>query len=127
MVTSGYTNWHEDILNRWSPDNTNTTVPRVVFGDPNNNQRDSDRPGWLQDGDYFRINTISLGYTLSDDVASKLYMSNARFYVTLQNVAVFSKYEGYNPDFQAGILNPGFDFGTYPRPMTTMIGAQLTF
>lgn len=127
MPTSGYTNWHEDILNRWSPDNPNTTVPRVVFGDPNNNQRDSNRPGWLQDGDYFRINTISLGYTLPEDVAGKLYMNNARFYVTLQNVAVFSAYEGYNPDFQAGILNPGFDFGTYPRPMTTMLGVQLQF
>ncbi len=127
MVTSGYTNWHEDILNRWSPTNTNTNVPRVMFGDPNNNQRDSNRPGWLQDGDYFRINTVSLGYTLSDELAKKLYMSNVRFYVTLQNVAVFSEYEGYNPDFQAGILNPGFDFGTFPRPRTTMIGAQLTF
>ncbi len=127
MVTSGYTNWHEDILDRWTPENPSTTVPRVILNDPNNNQRDSNRPGWLQDGDYFRINTISLGYTLPDNIASKFYMSNARFYVTLQNVAVFSKYEGYNPDFQAGVLNPGFDFGTYPRPMTTMIGAQLKF
>ena len=127
MVTSGYTNWHEDILDRWTPSNTNTNVPRVVLNDPNNNQRDSNRPGWLQDGDYFRINTISLGYTLPDNVAKSIYMSNVRFYATLQNVAVFSKYKGYNPDFQAGILNPGFDFGTYPRPMTSMLGVQLKF
>lgn len=127
MPTTGYTNWHEDILNRWTPENPSTTVPRVVFGDPNNNQRDSNRPGWLQSGNYFRLNTISLGYTLPDAVSSKFNLSNARFYVTFQNVAVFSEYEGYNPDFQAGILNPGFDFGTYPRPMTTMIGAQLKF
>lgn len=127
MPTSGYTNWHEDILNRWTPDNTNTTVPRVVFGDPNQNGRNSNRPGWLQDGDYFRINTISLGYSLPTDFVSKISMSSARFYMTLQNVAVLSKYKGYNPDFQAGVLNPGFDFGTYPRPMTTMLGVQLKF
>lgn len=127
MPTSGYTNWHEDILDRWTPSNTDTNVPRVVFGDPNNNGRDSDRPGWLQDGDYFRINTMSLGYSLPDDIAGKISMSSARLFVTLQNVAVFSKYKGYNPDFQAGILNPGFDFGTYPRPMTTMLGLQLKF
>ncbi|WP_439130069.1 SusC/RagA family TonB-linked outer membrane protein [Polaribacter sp.] len=127
MPTQGFTNWHEDILNRWTPTNTNTTVPRVVLNDPNNNQRDSDRPGWLQDGDYFRLNTISLGYSLPNDVINKLSMSSARFFVTLQNVAVFSKYKGYNPDFQAGVLNPGFDFGTYPRPMTTMLGFQLKF
>ena len=125
MPTTGYTNWHEDILDRWTPSNTNTDVPRVVFGDPNNNQRDSDRPGWLQDGDYFRINTISLGYSLPNNILEKMHMSMARFFVTFQNVAVFSKYKGYNPDFQAGVLNPGFDFGTYPRPMTSMLGLQL--
>lgn len=127
MVTSGFTNWHEDILNRWTPSNTNTDIPRVVWNDPNNNQRDSDRPGWLQKGDYFRLNTVSLGYTLPRTTQRKLGLQDARFYVTLQNVAVFSSYAGYNPDFQAGILNPGFDFGTFPRPRTSMIGCQLKF
>lgn len=127
MPTSGYTNWHEDILNHWTPSNTNTDVPRVIFLDPNNNGRDSNRPGWLQKGDYFRINTISLGYSLPQSLISKVHLSKARFYVTLQNVAVFSSYKGYNPDFQAGILNPGFDFGTYPRPLTSMLGAQFKF
>lgn len=127
MPTSGFTNWHEDILNRWTPQNTNTDVPRVVINDPNNNQRDSDRPGWLQSGNYFRINTISLGYTLDGDFLRKIRMQSARIYATIQNVHTFSAYEGYNPDFQAGILNPGFDFGTFPRPTTTMVGVQLKF
>ncbi len=127
MPTSGFTNWHEDILNRWTPTNTNTEIPRVVLNDPNNNQRDSDRPGWLQSGDYFRINTISLGYTLSGNFLRKISMQSARIYATVQNVHTFSAYKGYNPDFQAGILNPGFDFGTFPRPRTTMLGVQLKF
>lgn len=127
MVTSGYTNWHEDILNRWTPQNTNTDIPRVVWNDPNANQRDSDRPGWLQKGDYFRINTISLGYTLSGSILESLRMQSARIYVTFQNVHTFAAYKGYNPDFQAGILNPGFDFGTFPRPRTSMIGVQIKF
>ncbi|MDP4711765.1 MAG: TonB-dependent receptor [Saprospiraceae bacterium] len=127
MPTSGFTNWHEDILDRWTLSNTDTDVPRVILNDPNNNQRDSDRPGWLQKGDYFRINTISLGYTFSNAVMAKLRMQSARVYVTMQNVHTFAAYKGYNPDFQAGILNPGFDFGTYPRPTTSMIGLQLKF
>jgi TonB-dependent starch-binding outer membrane protein SusC len=125
MATTGYTNWHEDILNRWTPTNTATDVPRVVWNDPNNNNRDSDRPGWLQSGDYFRINTVSLGYTLDNALLKKVKMQGARIYATLQNVKTFSSYKGYNPDFQAGILNPGFDFGTYPRPQTTMVGLQI--
>ena len=127
MPTSSYTNWHEDILNRWTPSNTSTDVPRVVWNDPNNNQRDSDRPGWLQKGDYFRISTISLGYTFGASFLSKLRMQSARIYFTMQNVHTFSSYVGYNPDFQAGILNPGFDFGTFPRPRTSMLGLQIKF
>lgn len=127
MPTSSFTNWHEDINNRWTPTNTDTDIPRVVWNDPNNNQRDSNRPGWLQKGDYFRINTISLGYTFGNDLLGKLKMQSARVYFTMQNVHTFASYKGYNPDFQAGILNPGFDFGTYPRPRTSMIGLQIKF
>ncbi len=139
MPTTGFTNWHEDILDRWTPTNTNTDVPRVVWQDPNNNQRDSDRPGWLQKGDYFRINTVSLGYTLPSNLVDAISASSVRFYVTIQNLAVFSKYDGFNPDFTSqvpnfgnsgtnpGLLNPGFDFGTFPRPRTTMVGVQIKF
>ncbi|WP_375325224.1 SusC/RagA family TonB-linked outer membrane protein [Flagellimonas sp. GZD32] len=128
MPTTGYTNWHEDILNHWTPTNTDTDVPRVIFLDPNNNGRDSNRPGWLQDGDYFRINTISLGYSLPSSIIEKVALTKARIYFTLQNVALFSKYKGYNPDFESdSFLSPGFDYGTYPRPLTTLFGAQFKF
>jgi hypothetical protein len=127
MPTSGFTNWHEDILDRWTPSNTDTEIPRVVWNDPNNNQRNSDRPGWLQKGDYFRLQTISLGYNLGASLLSKLGIESARIYFTMQNVHTFMSYKGYNPDFEAGILNPGFDFGTFPRPRTSMLGLQIKF
>ncbi len=127
MPTSGYTNWHEDILGRWTPENPNNEIPRVVWNDPNSNQRDSNRPNWLQKGDYLRINTISLGYNLPTDLLNKVKMKSARIYATVQNLHTFTAYKGYNPDFQSGILNPGFDYGTYPRPRTTMFGVQIKF
>lgn len=139
MTSTGFTNWHEDILGRWTPDNPSTTIPRMIWQDPNNNNRDSDKPGWLQDGDYFRINTISLGYTFQSNVVNAISASHIRVYATVQNVVTFSKYKGYNPDFTsnvpnfgsvgytAGILQPGFDFGTFPRPRTVMFGVQATF
>ncbi|HEY8935212.1 MAG TPA: TonB-dependent receptor [Cyclobacteriaceae bacterium] len=127
MPTTGYTNWHKDILNHWTPEHTNTDIPRVVWNDPNGNGRDSNRPGWLQKGDYLRLNTVSLGYSLSPGFLSKIKVSSLRVYATLQNVYTMQKYKGYNPDFQAGILNPGFDYGTFPRPRTTMFGVQLKF
>ncbi|WPP52111.1 SusC/RagA family TonB-linked outer membrane protein [Catalinimonas niigatensis] len=127
MTTSGFTNWHEDILNRWTAENPSREYSRVVFNDPNLNNRDSDRPNWLQKGDYLRINTISLGYNIPADLLSRVKMKSARIYATIQNVHTFTAYKGFNPDFQAGILNPGFDFGTFPRPRTTMFGVQIKF
>jgi TonB-dependent starch-binding outer membrane protein SusC len=127
MGTSSFTNWHEDILNRWTPENTNTDIPRVVWNDPNNNNRDSNRPGWLQKGDYMRINTIALGYKLPTKLISKVRLTSARVYASVQNLKTFTSYKGYNPDFQSAIINSGFDYGTYPRPTTTMLGLQLKF
>ncbi|KGO94403.1 TonB-dependent receptor [Flavobacterium subsaxonicum WB 4.1-42 = DSM 21790] len=125
MWSTDYINSHEDILDRWTPENTDTNIPRVVANDPNGNARDSNRPGWLQKGDYLRINTVSLGYTLPN-LFGKVIQS-IRIYSTVQNLYTFTKYKGFNPDFNAGVFNPGFDGGTYPRPRTYLFGVQMTF
>ena len=63
--SSGNTNYHEDILSRWTQTGMNTGVPRMIYLDPNLNGRPSDRPEWLQKTNYLRLNTISIGYSLS--------------------------------------------------------------
>ncbi|WP_255584546.1 SusC/RagA family TonB-linked outer membrane protein [Zunongwangia sp. SCSIO 43204] len=126
MWSTDYVNSHTDILNRWTPENTNTNIPRVVANDPNGNARDSDRPGWLQKGDYLRLNTISFGYTIPSETFNDV-LSSSRVYATVQNLHTFQHYKGYNPDFNSGVFNPGFDNGTYPRPRTYMLGVQLSF
>ena len=126
MSTSDYGNSHEDILNRWTPTNTDTSIPRLMKNDANNNGRDSNRPGWLQKGDHLRLNTISLGYNIPEKIFKGIIHS-PRVYATVQNVYTFQKYKGYNPDFNSGVFNPGFDQGSYPRPRTFMLGAQLSF
>ena len=126
MWSTDYVNSHTDISNRWTPENTNTNIPRVVANDPNGNARDSDRPGWLQKGDYLRLNTISFGYTIPSETFNDV-LSSSRVYATVQNLHTFQRYKGYNPDFNSGVFNPGFDNGTYPRPRTYMLGVQLSF
>ncbi|MCC9134896.1 SusC/RagA family TonB-linked outer membrane protein [Pontibacter silvestris] len=125
MHTSDYMNYHEDALDRWTPTNTNTDVPRLVAGDPNDNGRDSDREGWLQSGNYLRINTVSLGYNLPTGLIK--HINNVRVYATAQNLYTFQAYKGYNPDFTSGVFNPGYDNGSYPRPRTFMLGVQVGF
>ncbi|MEO6549240.1 MAG: SusC/RagA family TonB-linked outer membrane protein [Ferruginibacter sp.] len=122
--SAGAANYSVDMLNRWTPTNTNTTIPRLNSDDVNN-FRDSNRPGWLQDGSYLRINTVSLGYSLPGNIIKGL--ASSRIYATVQNLYSFQKYQGYNPDFTSGVFNPGFDFGSYPKPRTMMVGVQLVF
>jgi TonB-dependent starch-binding outer membrane protein SusC len=122
--SAGALNYSTDMLNRWTPTNTNTDIPRLNDNDVNN-FKDSNRPGWLQNGTYLRINTVSLGYSLPANIIKGL--TTSRIYATVQNLYSFQGYKGYNPDFTSGILNPGFDFGSYPKPRTIMVGVQLTF
>ncbi len=122
--SAGALNYSKDMLNRWTPSNTNTTTPRLNDDDVNN-FKDSDRPGWLQNGTYLRLNTISVGYNFKENIIKGL--SSSRVYATVQNLYSFQQYKSYNPDFTSGTLNPGFDFGSYPKPRTFMVGVQVTF
>ncbi|HSJ66423.1 MAG TPA: TonB-dependent receptor [Anditalea sp.] len=127
MLTMDFTNRHEDILQRWTPENPSTTQPRLVAGDPNQNQRNSDREGWLQDGTHLRIQTVSLGYTFNTIGNLLDNVQSLRVYFTAQNPYTFQAYKAYNPDFTSGVFNPGFDFGSFPRPRTLMLGLQVAF
>lgn len=127
MAPSDYMNYHTDMLDRWTPENTDTDIPRRIVGDPNNNGRNSDREGWLQDGTHLRINTLQLGYTLPNNLLDYMSLSNARVYVTAQNVYTFQSYKGYNPDFTSGVFEPGYNNGSYPTPRTLMMGIDIGF
>jgi TonB-dependent starch-binding outer membrane protein SusC len=84
----------------------------------------------IEDGSYFRINNITLGYTLPKNISEKAKMSNLRFYATVNNLATFTEYSGYDPDVtarRADPLTPGVDFAAYPRARTWLLGLNVTF
>ena len=125
MHTAGGLNWSTDILNSWTTTNTNTDIPRVVYVDGNDNDRNSNRPGWLQNGAYLRLSTISIGYTLPQNLTKSVF-SSVRVYGTCQNVYTFTSYKGYNPDYAGNVWNPGYNAGSYPTPRTIMFGVNLS-
>ncbi len=124
MHCTDYQNYSTEVLDRWTDTNHSTKYPRLIQGDPNANVRMSNRYGWLQNGDFLRINTVSVGYTLPKLIK---YMSSLRVYATAQNVYTFQAYKGYNPDFTSGVLNPGYDDGSFPKPRTILFGVQASF
>ena len=134
----GYNNMSTRMLDRWTPTNTDTDVPRVVIGDPNQNARASAR--FLEPGDYLKIDNVQLGYTLPDNLTGRVGVSGIRVYFQAQNLITFTKYTGFDPDFGYDVLwDRGVDHPTYankpftrfmgglPNPRTLMAGVQVSF
>ena len=128
-------NSYNDILNRWTPNNTNTNIPKVSVDDRNSNRRISTR--FLEDGSYLRLRNITLGYDFKSLVKTDA-IGSLRFYVTAQNAFTFTKYSGLDPEIQAntndtrglGIssdLAVGIDWGTVPAPRTFIAGVTMGF
>lgn len=118
----------KDMMNRWSPENPNSNLPRVHDGDPNRNDRFSSR--YVEDGSYFRLKTLQLGYTLPASISKKVLLSRARIYVSADNLFTVTKYSGYNPEISelwGSPLNAGVDMATYPTPRIFTIGCNLNF
>lgn len=113
-------------LNRWTPTNTNTDMPRAVFGDPNNNRRTSDR--FLEDGSYIRLKDVTLSYTFESNVIKNLGFKSLRVFVGGNNLWTGTKYQGFDPEvstFSETNTAPGTDFLTYPQSKTVTFGLNL--
>jgi hypothetical protein len=118
----------QGVLNRWTPTNTNTNVPRAVWGDPNANRRISTR--FLEDGSYVRLKTISLGYNLPKSIVQKIKLDKVRIYVQGANLWTSTKYSGLDPEvntFNTSNTSLGTDFLTFPQPRTYTIGVNIGF
>lgn len=129
------TNFGKDALNAWTPENTNTDIPRFTQEDQNlNRRRVSDR--WLEDGSFFRLKTIELGYTFGSRLLERAQLNHVRLFVAGENIFVATKYSGYTPDLGQydgqngqgeGTLSRGTDVGRFPQARTLMIGLQANF
>ena len=112
-------------LGRWHGEGTSNTIPRVTTGATANNVL-SDY--FVEDASYFRIQNVQLGYSLNDDIISRLGVTKLRFYVGVNNLYTFTKYRGFDPGASSGTpLASGIDFGFYPIPRTYLFGLNLNF
>ncbi|MES2773725.1 MAG: TonB-dependent receptor [Bacteroidota bacterium] len=126
LMIGQYSNHHTDQLNYWTPTNTNTNVPRPVIYDPNGNGRFSDR--FVESGSYVKLQNAQIGYTLPSTIFKGKVFKSFRAYVSGQNLVIFSKYRGYDPDFISdGLFSRGFDLGSFPNPRSVLVGVQVGF
>jgi TonB-dependent starch-binding outer membrane protein SusC len=84
----------------------------------------------VEDGSFLRINNLTVGYSLPKNILSKIKISRLRIYGTVNNLATFTKYTGYDPEVNTRRSDPltqGVDFAAYPRAKTWVFGVNLTF
>lgn len=108
--------------NRWTPNNTNTSIPRA-----NLNALPASTY-FIESGSFFRINNVTLGYTLPRNFLSKYKIQNLRVYVTSQNLATFTGYSGFTPEIvSSSTLEAGIEQKIYPSTRTFAFGVNLGF
>lgn len=122
----GITNKSVDMLNAWRPDNTNTDIPRSAYLSQGNITNDLFSQRFLQDGTYWKIANVELGYNFKDSWFHGV-IHGVRLYLAAQNLHTFTKYKGYNIDFAGGVFTPGYNYCSYPTPRTFMCGLHLSF
>lgn len=120
-----YTNRFASSLDRWRGPGTSNTEPRATFIDSNNNLRQSDR--YVEDGSYFRIRNLELGYSLPKSSFDTIGIDKVRIYAQAKNLATFTEYSGYDPEISNGVFDTGIDRGTYPLPRIVSLGFNITF
>jgi len=105
---------------RWTFENPGGSQPRASNSIP------APSTYFVESGDFFRINNITLGYTLNSN-DWHIGMSRLRVFASAQNPLIFKKYSGFTPELPGSATSAGIELGIYPVFSTYMIGLNLSF
>ncbi|MBN1990867.1 MAG: TonB-dependent receptor [Bacteroidales bacterium] len=126
-------NMIDDMLDYWTPTNTNAANPRPHLSSEISawNLKRSSR--FLEDADYLRVSEITLGYTFTSNLKLP-YVKNCRLYVQARNPFTFTKYKGLDPEVQYidpdredNKVSAGYDNNGIPNMKTFSVGLNLNF
>ncbi len=138
----GSGNQYGVVRERWKSDEDpgNGSVPRAFrHGNKNTGMKVSDR--YIDDADFLRLSTASIGYNFPKSVCEKIKSKGLRIYVNGDNLFTLTNYRGFNPEVDQystsgktaaekksnANMMPGFDWGSYPIARIVTFGAKLTF
>ncbi|GAB4339050.1 MAG: TonB-dependent receptor [Flammeovirgaceae bacterium] len=128
-----FDNQTTDILNRWQNPGDETNVPQLRLGLGNGTSSSS---YYLYDASYVRLKNIQLAYNLPKEWLSVAKLSNARVFVSAQNLLTFTDYTGWDPEVNTDYLGngttnfnvfQGVDFYSAPQPKTWTVGVNVGF
>ncbi|MDR1203017.1 MAG: TonB-dependent receptor [Tannerellaceae bacterium] len=116
------------ILNRWTPENQNTSVPSTAGSLYEKLQ--SSR--WMEDGSYLKVKNVTVGYYLPKPLLNLVKISSVRVYVSAQNLLTLTKFTGWDPEgrSQNGLTSDlfgGVAIATYPAQRGYTLGVNIVF
>jgi len=117
-------NQSTEVLRRWTPENTNTDIPKA---DNMDNVKNSTR--FLENGSYIRLKSLTLSYRILNSNQIKA-INKMSVYVTGQNLITITKYSGFDPEVNAygnSAAELGIDYGTYPQSRSIIVGLNFEF
>jgi TonB-linked SusC/RagA family outer membrane protein len=117
-------NFLEGRMRRWNGTGTSNWEPILHTGRANNYQNSS---YWIEDGSFFRIRNIQLGYSFSPEILEKIKLRALRLYINVQNLKTFTNATGFTPEIGGTSTAFGVDNGTYPVPRIYTFGLNLNF
>ncbi len=117
-------NRSKEILNAWSPTNTDSNIPRLSKNDPNGNfSRASD--WYLEDASYLRLKNVQISYDLTNLLRKSTHFANRNsslmVYASGENLFTLTKYSGMDPEVG------GYDTLKYPVSRVISLGVKLTY
>lgn len=101
----------------WREDNPDGSLP-----DPRNSINYYASSRFVENGDYFRLKNLQLGYSLPKKLITRAGFENCRFYIQGSNLFTATKYKGFDPE-----VNGGVDYGNYPQSRTFLFGVNITY
>lgn len=117
----------ERVKDSWSPSNTGATIP--IFESASNFSTNTQANSfYVENGNYVRMQNISLGYNLPKTLLAKLKMQKLRLYASANNIFTISKYQGLDPGVGGNADTQfGIDVGNYPVTRSWVFGVNLGF
>jgi hypothetical protein len=116
------------VLDRWTPENTITDMPRAIGNGNTLNVQNSTR--FIEDGSYVRLKSMTLSYDIFKEEDKVKAIRNFSVFVTGQNLLTFTNYSGFDPEVNAfgnSSTELGIDYGTYPQAITFLVGLNVEF
>src|SRR5690606_31258734 len=124
-----YPQWNKsrNLLNAWTPENKNTSIPRVESAESFSTSG-VNSSYFVEDGSFLKVRTVVLGYTVNSNYLNRIKISRLRFYAQAANLFTITEYSGLDPEIGGGSAAFGIDNGGYPTDeMNLSLGLSITF